>query len=126
MEEKKAGGFIQDLTELMFYDECGTEKKYEELVEEEKVIRVKKTVNIFAHLDKLNMCVKPKVDETKVVVDEKKNLDTLTVIIATFLKKIKTTKPALFPCRELAHKILSPPVKKEGGAPAMEVKKDDK
>lgn len=102
---KMAKPLSESLAELMYYDE-GAKAPFEKLPKEEAEARVGKAARILLHLDQLNMEVIPvrkKEDEEKV---RKQSLAELTARIKKFVSTLNTTKPALFPCEELACRIL--------------------
>lgn len=92
------------LGELLYYNE--RTKNFNEIPEEEKKKWFKRAVGVYSALDKMNLMTVPKVDINKVNLDKRKDFNALVITIQTFMKKIKTTKPNLFPCEELAYKIL--------------------
>uniref|UniRef100_A0A6M3IW96 Uncharacterized protein n=1 Tax=viral metagenome TaxID=1070528 RepID=A0A6M3IW96_9ZZZZ len=63
------------------------------------------TVRVLESIDKCNLMLTKKMSLKDQEARARRNIDTLTIIIEGFVKGLKTTKPALFPCGELAHKI---------------------
>ena len=82
-------------------------KKFEELSAEVRSEWIKKVMEIIIILDKLNLRIVAKAELEKPVMDDKEQVRILTVLIQNFMKHVKTLNPKLFPCEELAWRIIT-------------------
>lgn len=119
MDDKTKGAIsgktpARELAELAYYEEPRTEGDsktiitFDKLTEEESERYIKQARAFLIRLNKLNMMIVPITQIQQRVENDKKNLELLTRIIDSFVKGLNTTKPALFPSAELAHRILNP------------------
>lgn len=113
MEAKTPTGIAQEFAACLYYYTHGSSKQFEKLTAEELKPWIGRGIKIIQHIDKLEMVLVPKVAQQVKQEDEVKHLEILTQIIENFVKKLNTTKPELFPGRELAYCILN--YKKEDG-----------
>lgn len=116
MAEKKPQGLADQLGALIYFDSIKPEKRkeaipFEKLTEAEQAPYTMQAIKVLQALDKLNLVAQPKSDRKKEIMTENQNLDILTDLIEKFVKGLKTTKPGLFPSRELAARILQGPEK---------------
>jgi hypothetical protein len=100
------GGYVQEFAACLFYHEHGTEKQFESLTPEEAKPYLEKGIAVMLHIIKMDRVLAPKVSMEETEARRRKDIDILTGLIEGFVKDLKTTKPALFPCGELAHRIL--------------------
>lgn len=111
--------FVDDLAALMFVAEEGKGKNFKKLGKEKTRLWHTRAASALVALDKMNKQVvakgKPRKEQ---ILDEQKTFNRLKDIIVEFVKGIKTVKcprckgeadirPQLFPCTELAHRILA-------------------
>ena len=106
------------LAALIYFDSLTPAKRkdalaFEKLTEAEQDPYVKQADRCLAALDKLNLSAQPKVDAKKAAESDQQKIDALITIIKDFIKGLKTTKPNLFPCEELALRIAHPVVQPE-------------
>jgi hypothetical protein len=116
MEEKKPQGLDDQLGALIYFDGIKPDKRkdaipFEQLTEAEQEPFTMQAIRVLKALDKLGLVAQPKKDIRKENLTEAQNLDILTDEIEKFVKLLKTTKPGLFPSRELAARILLGPKK---------------
>ena len=109
-QEKKAQGLVDRLGALIYFEGLKPAQRkeampFEQLTEAEQQPYVAQAGKFLQHLDKLNLAAQPKVDHKKEEVSANQEREMLAGIIATFMKGIRTTKPGLFPCEELAARI---------------------
>lgn len=104
---KKNIGIAQGIAAGMYYAESGTSKQFESLTAEELKPWFDKAVAVLGCIEKMNMVLVPRTQIKDDEESEKAYLERLTLIIQGFVKSCKTTKPALFPSAELAHRILN-------------------
>ncbi len=90
----------------MYYGAGNVEGAFEDLPEEEVSERIKEASLFMVSLDKMNKMVVVKVEPEDSAADRGKHLARLTTIIDSFNRRLKTTKPELYPSAELAHIIL--------------------
>lgn len=137
MEQKSGGsvskdkvlrsrGLINNMAALMYYDEykgSDAPPAFEKLSADEQKPFIVAAGKIMVIADKLGHMIVPKSqvrsDSPLIETEEQrnKNIDTLTGIIRAFIMKLKVVKPSLFPCEELAWRILYPK-KEEQNEPA--------
>ncbi len=117
---EKAEAKPQNLTHLLgalfYFDSMSPTKRkdatpFEKLTEAEQQPYAGQAARFISYLDKLNFMVCIKTDPKKEAESEARNLEILTTQIKDFVKGLTTTKPALFPCEELAARILRGPEK---------------
>lgn len=125
MDEKTAGGvgvsqehkvnIIDGLAAQIYYAEgkryrgSGDDKKliqFEQLAEEDRKKFADRAGSYLMMIGKMNLSIVPYVDPKESEEKRLKNLTILSEIIKSFVSKLKTTKPALFPHDELASWIL--------------------
>jgi hypothetical protein len=116
MAEKKPQGLADQLGALIYFEGIKPEKRkdamaFEKLTEAEQQPFIMQAIKVLQALDKLGLVAQPKPDKKKENATEAQNLDILTDLIEAFVKTLKTTKPGLFPSRELAARILEGPKK---------------
>ena len=116
-EEKKPQDLANQLGALIYFEGIKPDKRkdavpFEKLTEAEQEPFTIQAVRVLKALDKLGLVAQPKKDLQKDNLTEAQNLDNLTDLIEKFVKVLKTTKPGLFPSRELAAQILLGPKKK--------------
>lgn len=111
--DNQANGAIQSKVSIIhglaagiFYHEQGTEKNFEDLKAEELKPYMEKAQVCLEHIGKMGYGLILQKELVEKKADEVKHLVHLTEIIKKFVNKLNTTKPALFPAEELAHKIL--------------------
>jgi hypothetical protein len=104
--DKQTRPLNYNLAALLFYDEKGITKQFEELPAEEQETWLFRATKILGLLDKLNLTVTKKQDPEEVRAKNEKAVETLTQLIKGFVKGLNNTKPALFPAEELARRIL--------------------
>ncbi len=120
--EKKRNGFMEELAALTYYQVQGTKTPFESLPEAEKDTWAKMSGAVLVSLDKMNKMVAPKVTVEDAEARRNKNHGILTAIIRKFVEGIQTlrcpkcgssaqTRAQLFPCEELAFRILDGDVK---------------
>jgi hypothetical protein len=112
-KEKDPQSLAELLGALFYFDSIKPEKRkesmsFEKLTEAEQAPYVTPATKFILYLDKLNLMIAPKTDRKAEIAIANQNLDTLTDQIEAFVKTIKTTKPGLFPSRELAARIMAP------------------
>jgi hypothetical protein len=110
---KKPQGLIVLLAALMYFDSVKPEQHknmipFEKLTEAEQDPFLKPAGKFLIYLDKLNLVPGPKVDLKKQNVLDSLNTEELKDKIDAFVKKLKTTKPSLFPSMELAMQLKAP------------------
>jgi len=81
-------------------------KMFDNLSSDEVKPYLAQAVRTLQAVDKLNLMLVTKKSEAERAETRKKNIETLTKLISEFIKKLKTTKPDMFPCEELAHYLL--------------------
>lgn len=114
VKEKKPQSLVMLLAALFYFDSIPPVKRkeamaFEKLTEAEQSPYTTQANKFLVYLDKLNLSAQPKVDAKKAEEAEQRNLDILTGQIKDFVAGLKTTKPNLFPCDELALRILRGP-----------------
>ncbi len=102
---------IQTLAALIYFDSIKPEKRkdaivFEKLTEEEQVPFIEPVVKVLNALGKLDLVPLPKPDIKAERMKEEQELNLLTDEVDKFIKNLKTTKPGLFPSRELAAQVL--------------------
>ena len=117
MSEKKPVMLAEQLGALVYFDTIKPEKRrdavpFEKLTEAERIPYIAPAVKFIEYLGKLNISLGAKVDRKKDNLTEEQNLDILADTIEDFIKGVRVVKPGLFPCRELAARILQGPEKK--------------
>jgi len=115
MTEKKMQTMVEVLAALMYFDSVKPEKRkdmimFEKLTEAEQSPFLAQVQKFLAAIGKMGMQINKCTDKKKEVEVRAVAADQLTVKIEEFVKGLKTVKPALFPCRELALRILAPQV----------------
>ncbi len=103
---QKSNPFLVELASIVYYSRIPGNGNFEDLPEEEVAELIKEASLFMVALDKMNKMVVTKVEEALTIASQVKNLDRLQAIIDGFNKRLKTTKPELYPSRELAHVIL--------------------
>jgi hypothetical protein len=105
----------QELAALIYYDRLPKLKagekivQFEDLPEDKQDPFHKEAGRFLLRLDKMNRMIVKKASEEDRKAKEEQTLEILTQIIRGFVKDLNTTRPELFPCEELALKILGGP-----------------
>jgi len=102
----EAHKLAKELAACLYYQAEGTETQFEKQDPDVVAIWLNRGVVVVQHLEKLGLEVVPMGAKEQTKEDDAKHLERLTQIIEKFVKGLNTTKPALFPAKELAHKIL--------------------
>ncbi len=104
---------LQEKTEIvhqigacLYYHVNGTDKQFEILTYNEQEPWLKMAMVVLQHLDKMDLVLVPRVRWQATEAKKPIDIIKLTELITKFTKKLNTTKPALFPNEELAHRIL--------------------
>lgn len=120
--QQKRNDFINDLASLTYYGIHGTKTAFESLPEAERDTWARMAGTVLISLDKLNKMVVVKVEPEETEERRLKNVALLKDIVSQFVQGVKTVRcprcgssadlrPALFPCEELAFRILEGKVK---------------
>ena len=106
-QAQKSTDIVFQIAALIYYDEHKKEKQFEELNAEEQKPFMARAVKFLQALDKLNKRVSDKVDPHEEFLRRQKNINILTEIVEKFVKGLKTTRPEMFPAKELAMRIMN-------------------
>jgi len=111
--DKKPQSLVNQLAALIYFEGLKPDKRkdamaFEKLTEAEQGPYILQVAKVFTALDKLNLAPGARPDQKKTEEDRNLKVDLLTEKIQAFVKTLTTTKPALFPCKELALRILAP------------------
>lgn len=103
----KTGASIKDeIAACLFYLDKGVKTQFETASAEVMADYRNKSAAVLAHLSKMDLTLANVKVSAEAEKAGKKSLEAVTLIIKKFVSGLKTTKPALFPSEELAHKIL--------------------
>lgn len=103
---KKGVNVQQTLAELIYYNDNPKGEPFEKLDTEIKRHWVSYAGNILICIDKMNMTLTKKIDPKEKQEQNRKSFNYLYNLVQGFVQKLKTTKPELFPCEELVHKLM--------------------
>ena len=106
MKTDQEVSIMQQIAAGIYYHENGTGKSFESLTAEELKPWFERAISALVAIEKINMVVVAQAKVNLGLEAEAKHLERLTQIIQKFVKGLTTTKPALFPVEELAHRIL--------------------
>jgi hypothetical protein len=103
----QAAGIVTQLAALMYYDDNRTSVASFESLDKDVVDKyTDRAAGVLIMLDKLNKRVIDKKEVEQAKEKESQYYEKLTQIIRSFVLNLNVLKPDLFPCEELAHKIL--------------------
>lgn len=91
---------------LMYYCQNGNEPAYEKLTPEAQKEWTNLAIAAMVGIEKMNKKLVPLTNPQEERAAQMKIIDNLTAVIQAFVDQMKTTTPKLFPCRELAHRII--------------------
>lgn len=99
------------LAEIAYFDALDPAARakapqFDQLDPDQKQVFIDQATKYLLYLGKIGLVVQKPVPQKEVEQNREKRLDQLTAVVEVFVKGLKSTKPTIFPYRELACRIM--------------------